>query len=69
MVKKNNQTAINHLLFLNMLMKKGRYKTAERTLNEKKDILEKVVAALLEKETLEKAEYDELVFGTTKQAE
>jgi cell division protease FtsH len=37
------------------------YKTAERILTEKKDVLEKIVAELLEKETIEREEFDDIV--------
>lgn len=37
------------------------YKTAERILTEKKDVLEKIVAELLEKETIEREEFNDIV--------
>jgi cell division protease FtsH len=37
------------------------YETAEKLLNEKKDILEKIVAHLMEKETIEQADFNEIV--------
>lgn len=37
------------------------YETAEKLLNEKKDILEKIVAHLMEKETIEQKEFNEIV--------
>lgn len=42
------------------------YNTAEKVLTEKKDVLEKIVAALLEKETLEKDEFDAIIGEQTK---
>jgi len=37
------------------------YDTAEKLLNDKKDVLEKIVAVLLEKETIEQAEFNKIV--------
>jgi len=42
------------------------YNTAEKVLTEKKDVLEKIVAALLEKETLEKDEFDAIIGAQAK---
>jgi cell division protease FtsH len=40
---------------------KDAFDTAKRVLTEKKDVLQKIVAVLLEKETIEKDEFDQLV--------
>lgn len=45
------------------------YKRAKQVLVEKKDILEKIVTKLLEKETLEKEEYDEIIGIAKKKTE
>ena len=42
------------------------YKTAEKVINEKKETLERIAKTLLEKETIEQDEFDELIGKGTK---